>query len=144
MEINMYQDVKKQFIQLRKDRSPLVATASALIGEIDTYLKTPQGANTDQDQATLKFVRSFIKGIEDTHNLGRVTENSQAELAWLEQFLPKQMDQDATIKAVQDAIQAVDAVSKSDMGKVMGHLKQQYGAELDMKMASSIVREKLI
>ncbi len=66
-----------------------------------------------------------------------------AEIAIIETFLPDMMDENAVIEAVDTAIGVVGASSMADMGKVMGYLKSNYDATLDMGMASKILKTKL-
>ena len=67
----------------------------------------------------------------------------EAELAVIEEFLPKQMDE-AETKAAIEAVKAdTGASSIKDMGKVMAELKTRHGAALDMSRTSGWVKESL-
>ena len=72
-----------------------------------------------------------------------LAEAETAELVIIEEFLPQMMDEAAT-KAAIEAIKAdVGAESIKDMGKVMGQLKARHGTELDMGLASGLVKAAL-
>jgi uncharacterized protein YqeY len=67
----------------------------------------------------------------------------EAEVAVIEEFLPKQMG-DAEIGAAIDAIVAeTGASSVKDMGRVMALLKERHAGQLDMSKASAAVKAKL-
>jgi uncharacterized protein YqeY len=67
----------------------------------------------------------------------------EAEIAVIEDFLPKQMD-DAEIGATIDALLAeTGAASVKDMGKVMALLKERHAGQLDMSKASAAVKARL-
>jgi uncharacterized protein YqeY len=67
----------------------------------------------------------------------------RGELAVIEEFLPKQMDE-AETKAAIDAIKAeLGATGMKDMGGVMAELKARHGTVLDMGRASGWVKESL-
>lgn len=67
----------------------------------------------------------------------------RGELAVIEEFLPKQMDE-AETKAAIGAIKAeLGASGMKDMGRVMGELKARHGTVLDMGRASGWVKESL-
>ena len=66
-----------------------------------------------------------------------------AELAVIDDFLPKLADEDQTRAWVQEAIEASGATAPSQMGKVMGHLMRHHKAEIDGKLANRLVREML-
>ncbi len=67
----------------------------------------------------------------------------RAELAVIEEFLPRQMDE-AETKAAIEAIKAeLGASGMKDMGRVMAELKARHGTVLDMARASGWVKESL-
>jgi uncharacterized protein YqeY len=67
----------------------------------------------------------------------------RGELAVIEEFLPRQMDE-AETKAAIDAIKAeLGASGMKDMGRVMAELKARHGTVLDMGRASGWVKESL-
>lgn len=67
----------------------------------------------------------------------------RGELAVIEEFLPKQMDE-AETKAAIEAIKAeLGASGMKDMGRVMGELKARHGTVLDMGRASGWVKDSL-
>jgi uncharacterized protein len=66
-----------------------------------------------------------------------------AEVAVIEEFLPRQMS-DEEIGAAIDAIVAeTKAASVKDMGRVMALVKERYAGQLDMSKASQMVKAKL-
>lgn len=67
----------------------------------------------------------------------------RGELAVIEEFLPRQMDESET-KAAIDAIKAeLGASGMKDMGRVMAELKARHGTVLDMGRASGWVKDSL-
>ena len=66
-----------------------------------------------------------------------------AEVAVIETFLPRQMD-DAELAAAVDAIVAeTGAESVKDMGRVMALVKERHAGEVDMGKASAAVKARL-
>ena len=67
----------------------------------------------------------------------------RGELAVIEEFLPRQMDEAETRAAI-DAVKAeLGAAGLKDMGRVMAELKARHGRVLDMSRASGWVKESL-
>ena len=67
----------------------------------------------------------------------------RGELAVIEEFLPRQMNESET-KAAIEAIKAeLGASGMKDMGRVMAELKARHGTVLDMGRASGWVKESL-
>ena len=80
----------------------------------------------------------FIKGGRD-----ELAAAEAAEVAVIEEFLPRQMS-DAEIGAAIDALVAeTGAASLKDMGRVMALLRERHAGQLDMSKASAAVKAKL-
>ena len=63
-----------------------------------------------------------------------------AEVAVINEFLPKQMNQDEVAAAAKAAIAATGATSVRDMGKVVNALKEAHPGQMDFAKASAIVK----
>ena len=107
-------------------------------------------AKKDLDDAGIlavmtKMVKQRRDSIEQYTNGGRpdLAETEQAEIAIIEAYLPKQMDESEVAAAVQSAIQEAGAAPAKDMGKVMGVLKAKYAGKMDFQKASAAVKAAL-
>jgi len=92
-----------------------------------------------------KMIKQRRESIEMYQKGGRqeLADIEAAEVAVIEEFLPKQMS-DAEIGAAIDALVAqTGATSVKDMGRVMALLKERHAGQLDMSKASAAVRAKL-
>jgi uncharacterized protein YqeY len=69
--------------------------------------------------------------------------NERAEIAIIESFLPKQMDQAETQAAIDAAIAETGAAGPKDMGKVIAALKGQFAGRMDFGKASGLVKAAL-
>ena len=63
-----------------------------------------------------------------------------AEVAIINEFLPKQMDEAEVTAAAKAAIAATGAASVKDMGRVVNALKEAHPGEMDFARASAIVK----
>jgi uncharacterized protein len=66
-----------------------------------------------------------------------------AEVAVINEFLPKQMDEAEVTAAAKAAIAATGAGSVKDMGRVINALKEAHPGQMDFAKASAIVRSLL-
>lgn len=82
--------------------------------------------------------------IESYKNAGAndKADKEEAELKILQEFLPPEMSEEEIKKIVEDVITETGAASMSDMGKVMGAVKQK-APTADGGVVSKFVREKL-
>lgn len=83
-------------------------------------------------------VRMFIDG-------GRqdLAEKEQAEIDLLQQYLPKMLSAEEITAEIKAAISATGASQASDMGKVMGLLKNKLAGKADMSEVSKQIRDML-
>ena len=57
--------------------------------------------------------------------------------------MPKQLSDDETAEAIDQAISETGAASIKDMGKIMAVLKGKYAGQVDMGRAGKIAKQKL-
>ena len=72
-----------------------------------------------------------------------LAERERAEIVVIEEFLPKQMDEEEITTAVDVAVAETGAGGLKDMGRVMGVLKQNYTGKMDFGKASVKVKAAL-
>ena len=72
-----------------------------------------------------------------------LAERELEEVAIIEEFLPKQLDEDETRAAVKAAVAETGAASIRDMGKVMGALKARHTGQMDFGAVGSQVKARL-
>ena len=72
-----------------------------------------------------------------------LVEKERLEINIIEEFLPKQMDDDEILKSCKEAISESGAASIKDMGKAMKVLKDKYLGTMDFAKAGKILKEQL-
>jgi uncharacterized protein len=72
-----------------------------------------------------------------------LAEAEREEVAIIQNYMPKQMNDDEAKAAVAGVIAAVGATSVKDMGKVMAELKLKYAGQMDMAKVGAIVKALL-
>ena len=131
-----------------KERTAALRLIQAKIKDRDIELRTSEKKGEDDEIVTdvlLKMAKQRKESIQMYRDGGReeLAAQEEAELAVIEEFLPKQMDE-AETKAAIEAVKAdTGATSIKDMGKVMAELKSRHGATLDMSRTSGWVKESL-
>lgn len=72
-----------------------------------------------------------------------LAEREMQEIEVIEEFLPKQLDEDEIVCAIGKAVSETGASSIRDMGKVMAALKGQYNGQMDFGKVGSLVKTRL-
>ena len=105
---------------------------------------------TDVGEAELvqilqKMVKQRRESITTYENAGRndLADKEKAELAVIEEYLPKQIDEAGVRAAISALIAELGAAGPKDMGRVMGALKERFAGQMDFGKASGLVKELL-
>jgi uncharacterized protein YqeY len=121
---------------------------SAAIKDRDIAARTA-GKKEASEPELLELLAKMIKQREESQKIyadaGRAELATQEgeEVAIIREFLPKQLTDADTAKAIDDAIAEAGATSVRDMGKVMAALKSRYAGQMDFGRASGAVKAKL-
>ena len=112
--------------------------------------KTAPGANdTLTDDAALKIIQKLAKQGKETAKTyidnGRqdLADDELAQVAVLEEYLPKPLTEAEIEAAVKEIIAQVGATSMKEMGKVMGIASKQMAGKAEGGVISGIVRRLL-
>jgi uncharacterized protein YqeY len=112
--------------------------------------KTEPGANGQvSEEGEQKLLQRIVKQRKDSLEIytkqGRedLAKTEAEEIAVIEKFLPKQMEEAELKAAVAAIIAEVGATSPADMGKVMGVATKQLAGKTDGKAISAAVKELL-
>jgi hypothetical protein len=109
----------------------------------------PKGIDKVPDDEVLSMLRGMVKSRRESvvlyqqGNRPELAAKEDAEIAVIEAFLPKQLDDAAIEAAVAGAIAETGAASIKDMGKVMAALRAKHAAALDLGRAGAIVKARL-
>ena len=104
------------------------------------------GVGDDELLAILgKMTRQRSESAKTYEEAGRIdlAERELEEITVIEEFLPRQLDDDEVDTAIDAAITTVGAASIRDMGKVMGELKSKYTGQMDFGSVGAKVKGKL-
>jgi uncharacterized protein YqeY len=72
-----------------------------------------------------------------------LAEKEDKEINIIQEFLPKQLNENETKKACEGAIKDSGAASIKDMGKAMAILKSKYSGSIDFSKAGALLKELL-
>jgi uncharacterized protein YqeY len=105
-----------------------------------------EGASEGEVLAILgKMTKQRLESARAYEEGGRIdlAEREREEITVIEEFLPRQLNEDEVATAVNDAIAEIGAESIRDMGKVMGILKGRYTGQMDFGSVGPVVKDRL-
>ena len=148
--MSLEQQIMTEMKEAMKARNEGVLRALRGIKAEIIKAKTDPGAGGEIDEATeQKFLQKMMKQRRDSLEIFEKQDREdlavkeKEEMAVIEKFLPKQMDEAELKEIVKQIIAETGASTAADMGKVMGVASKQLAGKADGKTISNIVKEML-
>ena len=145
-------DIKTALVAAMKERDQPATAAirliQAAIKNRDIELRTA-ATQPDDDLLVTEVLQKMIKqrreSIEMFEKGGRqeLADAEKGEVAVIERFLPKQMDEAEATAAIDAVATELGATSVKDMGRVMAALKERHAGQMDFGRASGLVKVRL-
>ncbi|MEM5519963.1 GatB/YqeY domain-containing protein [Sulfitobacter sp. AS59] len=131
------------------DRLSTLRLINAAIKDKDIAARADGGDDGVGDPEVLailgKMAKQRMESVRAYEEGGRLdlADREREEIAIIEEFLPRQLSEEESAKAVDDAIAEVGATSIRDMGKVIGLLKGKYTGQMDFGAVGPKVKDRL-
>jgi uncharacterized protein len=131
-----------------KETTATIRLIQAAIKNRDIEARTGK-APEDDDVLVSEVLQKMVKQrresitMYETGNRPELAAAEAAEVAVIERFLPKMMDEAETAAAIEAIKAEIGASSVKDMGRVMAELKTRHAGKLDMSKASGLVMAAL-
>lgn len=120
--------------------------------EVATARSQPDFTEEPDDAFYQKVIGSYVKKMDKSRreylDLGERGQEMAAKLAfeveYLGQYLPQNLDEDATTDLVRSAIEELGAAGdEKAAGRVTGHIMKNHGKDVDGGLVNRLVREML-
>jgi hypothetical protein len=131
-----------------KPRTAAIRLILSALKNRDIELRTG-AAPADDDAMVSEVMQKMIKqrresiAMYEQGGRAELAAAEQAEVAVIEEFLPRQLDEAQAEAAIGAIVAETGASSVKDMGRVMAALKERHAGELDMAKASAMVKARL-
>ncbi|MDR3449940.1 MAG: GatB/YqeY domain-containing protein [Alphaproteobacteria bacterium] len=134
-----------------KDERALATTRMIMAKLKDADIAARPKGNADgiSDNEIASMMQGMIKQrresivLYEKGNRADLVKQESEEIAVIERFLPKQMDEAAMTHAINNIVAVLGAKDVKDMGKVMAELKKAYAGKMDFAAAGALVKTKL-
>ena len=130
-----------------KNVFPTLRLIISAIKDTKIALKLKEGPLKDTD--VMSILKKMLKQRNDSCDAYKKADREDLlkkeleEINIINEFLPKQMDENETKKICENVIKTSGASSMKDMGKIMGILKKDHGDVLDFSKVSKIIKDLL-
>lgn len=147
----LFEQISNDIKEAMKARDKVRLETLRNIKKVFIEAKTAPGANdTLEDADALKLLSKLAKQGKESaatyvqQNRQDLADAELAQVAVIEEYLPKAMTEDEIEAAVKEIIAATGAQGMKDMGKVMGMASKQMAGRADGRVISGIVKKLLV
>jgi len=130
----LVEQLKKEAMKLRKERSPIAASITFALSEIEKVGKNAGNRVTTEDEA-IKVVQKLVATLCDnlTYKLTESDEaNTRQQIQILESVLPQMVSDEAIVAYLKE-------LDTNNKGAVMKAVKAHFGALVDMKRVGTLL-----
>jgi hypothetical protein len=144
--------LKDAMRQRDTERLSTLRLINAAIKDRDIAARTSGGDGGDAGVGDDDILQILGKMVKQRHESARayeeggrleLAEKELREVKIIEDYLPRQLDEDETAAAIEAAIAETDATSIRDMGRVMGELKTRYTGRMDFGRVGPQIKARL-
>ena len=146
----LFEQISNDIKEAMKARDKVRLETLRNIKKVFIEAKTAPGANdTLEDADALKLLSKLAKQGKESaatyvqQNRQDLADVELAQVAVIEEYLPKAMTEDEIEAAVKEIIAATGAQGMKDMGKVMGTASKALAGKADGKAISEVVKRLL-
>lgn len=146
------EELKRAMKDKKKERVDTLRLIKSAIKDHDIATRsqdTENPSNVNDDDVIKSILVKMRKQRQDSIALYEqgsrpdLVEKEQAEIKIIEEFLPKQMDDNELREVIGNLIKQNQATGPKDMGAIMQLLKKQYMGTVDMAKAGKILKDSL-
>ena len=146
----LFDQISKDIVAAMKAKDKVRLEALRNIKKLFLEAKTAPGAGDElADADALKILAKLAKQGKDAAAIFReqnrpdLAEGEEAQVAVIEEYLPKPLSEEELAAQLREIIAEVGAAGPKDMGKVMGVATKRFAGRADGKVVSTFVRQLL-
>ena len=146
----LFDQISKDIVAAMKAKDKVRLEALRNIKKLFLEAKTAPGAGDElADADALKILAKLAKQGKDAAAIFReqnrpdLAEGEEAQVAVIEEYLPKPLSEEELAAQLREIIAEVGAAGPKDMGKVMGVATKRFAGRADGKVVSTLVRQIL-
>ena len=146
----LFEQISSDIVAAMKAKDKVRLLALRNVKKYFIEAKTAPGSNDElTDEAAMKVLAKLAKQGRDTaqiylsQNRADLAEEEMKQVRVIEEYLPKQMEDDELRAALSEIIAEVGATTARDMGKVMGVATKRLAGKAEGRAISELVNSLL-
>jgi len=143
------EDLIKSMKGKNQKRVSTLRLINSSIKDLEIDLRSKPDSDEISDTDILNILSKMIKQRKESAEIFKkgnredLYDNEISEIKIIEEFMPKQLSKDEIIFIIDDLILEHEINDIKGMGIIMGVLRKNYSGQIDLGLASKLIKEKI-
>ncbi|MEC9392520.1 MAG: GatB/YqeY domain-containing protein [Pseudomonadota bacterium] len=143
------EDLIKSMKEKNQKRVSTLRLINSSIKDLEISLRSQSDSNDINDNDIINILSKMIKQRKESAEIFKkgnredLYGNEIIEIKIIEEFMPKQLSEDQIISIIDGLILEHDIKDMKGMGIIMGLLKRDYSGQMDLGLASKLIKDKI-
>jgi len=143
------EDLIKSMKEKNQKRVSTLRLINSSIKDLEISLRSKSDSNDINDNDIINILSKMIKQRKESSEIFKkgnredLYDNEIIEIKIIEEFMPKQLSEDKIVSIIDDLILEHEIKDMKGMGIIMGLLKKDYSGQMDLGLASKLIKDKI-
>tara|TARA_B100000427_G_scaffold264978_1_gene230132 strand:+ start:162 stop:620 length:459 start_codon:yes stop_codon:yes gene_type:complete len=143
------EDLIKSMKEKNQKRVSTLRLINSSIKDLEISLRSKSNSNDINDNDIINILSKMIKQRKESAEIFKkgnredLYENEVIEIKIIEEFMPRQLSEDKIISIIDGIILEHEIKDMKGMGIIMGLLKKDYSGQMDLSLASKLIKDKI-
>ena len=143
------EDLIKSMKEKNQKRVSTLRLINSSIKDFEISLRSKSDSNDINDNDIINILSKMVKQRKESADIFKkgnredLYDNEIIEIKIIEEFMPKQLSEDKIVSIIDGLILEHEIKDMKDMGTIMGILKKDYSGQMDLGLASKLIKDKI-
>ena len=143
------EDLIKSMKEKNQKRVSTLRLINSSIKDFEISLRSKSDSNDINDNDIMNILSKMIKQRKESAEIFKkgnredLYDNEIIEIKIIEEFMPKQLSEDKIVSIIDGLILKHEIKDMKGMGIIMSLLKKDYSGQMDLGLASKLIKDKI-
>ena len=143
------EDLIKSMKEKNQKRVSTLRLINSSIKDLEISLRSKSDSNDINDNDIINILSKMIKQRKESAEIFKkgnredLYDNEIIEIKIIEEFMPKQLSEDKIVSIIDGLILKHEIKDMKGMGIIMSLLKKDYSGQMDLGLASKLIKDKI-
>jgi len=143
------EDLIKSMKEKNQKRVSTLRLINSSIKDFEISLRSKSDSNDINDNDIINILSKMVKQRKESADIFKkgnredLYDNEIIEIKIIEEFMPKQLSEDKIVSIIDGLILKHEIKDMKGMGIIMSLLKKDYSGQMDLGLASKLIKDKI-